>query len=112
MTTHRGLFGTAAAGFVFSHAALARAEPVASLDPSVSPAAPAATTTTAAPPGDKATPSLNAPPEAGLSRIQQVAKKGFTFFPSIQDPGRFRIAVGAYYDAIDPAVVYGFNVRV
>ena len=112
MTAHRGLIGAAAAGLVFSHAALASAEPVASLDPSVSLAAPAATTTTAPPAGDKTTPSLNALPDAGLSRIQQVAKKGFTFFPSIQDPGRFRFTLGAYYDAIDPSVVYGFNVRV
>jgi len=112
MKAKRGLIGTAAAGLVLSHAALASAEPVASLDPTVS-IAPTATTTTAAPPAtDKAMPSLNAPPDAGLSRIQQVAKKGFTFFPSIQDPGRFRLAVGAYYDAIDPSVVYGFNVRV
>src|SRR6185295_19514012 len=40
------------------------------------------------------------------------AKKGFTFFPSVQDPGAFRFTLGAYYDAIDPSVVYGFNVRV
>ncbi|HEX5099593.1 MAG TPA: hypothetical protein VFV94_08845 [Polyangiaceae bacterium] len=110
MTAHRGLFGTAAAGLVFSHAALASAETVASVDPSVS-LAPTTTTPAPAPAADKAA-ALNAPPDAGLSRIQEVAKKGFTFFPSIQDPGRFRIAVGAYYDAIDPAVVYGMNVRV
>lgn len=113
MRAHRGLVGAAAAGLVFSRAAIAGAEPVASLDPSVSLTQPAAPAAPAAPAsGDKATPSLNLPPDVGLSRIQQVAKKGFTFFPSVQDAGKFRLAVGAYYDAIDPSVVYGFNVRV
>jgi len=113
MRAHRGLIGAAAAGVVFARAATAGAEPVASLDPSVSLAPAAAPAATAAPAsGDQAAPSLNPPPDVGLSRIQQVARKGFTFFPSVQDAGKFRLAVGAYYDAIDPSVVYGFNVRV
>jgi hypothetical protein len=83
----------------------------ASLDSSASFAAPVAT---AAPASNAPAPAdaINPSPEAGLSKIQQVAKKGFTFFPSVQDPGAFRFTLGAYYDAIDPSVVYGFNVRV
>jgi hypothetical protein len=111
MTAYRGLIGIAGGALVLSRAAAAGAEPVASIDPSVS-LAPPATKASPTPATDQATPSLNSLPDAGLSRIQQVAKKGFTFFPSIQDAGSFRLAVGAHYDAIDPAVVYGFNVRV
>ena len=70
-------------------------------------------------PASIATPGPQAPPDpdtqalnAGLTRVEQVAKKGFIFYPSVQAPQAFRFAVGAFYDAIDPAVMYGFNVRV
>jgi hypothetical protein len=70
-------------------------------------AAPASPATSAA-----SSPLADAPAFEGLSRVEQVEKKGFTFYPSVQKPGAFRFALGAFYDAIDPAVMYGFNVRV
>jgi hypothetical protein len=85
------------------------AEPSAAYDPAVPLSPPSSPATEGAQPP----PVPDAPgPNAGLTRVQQVAKKGFIFQPSIQDPGAFRAAVGAFYDAIDPAVMYGFNVRV
>jgi hypothetical protein len=104
----------ALAGVALAYAVPAEAAPSASLDPSVSLAQPAAANPAPASPptpGDQAGPAINPGPDQGL-KIQQVAKKGFTFFPSVQDPGAFRFTLGAYYDAIDPSVVYGFNVRV
>ena len=47
------------------------------------------------------------------SRVDKQANgKGFIFYPSTTDLGAFRFAIGAFYDAIDPAVMYGFNMRV
>jgi len=112
MIPFRGACAAVAAGVLLARAVPAQAEPSASLDPSTSLAVPVATTATRSPATDQAVSPINPGPDQGLSKIQKVAKKGFTFFPSIQDPGKFRLAVGAYYDAIDPAVVYGFNVRV
>jgi len=115
MTPRRASVAPLLAGVVLAHTVAAEAAPSASLDPSVSlsPAAPAtpAPASAATAPDQPGSP-LNAGPDQGLSKIQQVAKKGFTFFPSVQDPGAFRFTLGAYYDAIDPSVVYGFNVRV
>lgn len=42
---------------------------------------------------------------------KQATGKGFIFHPSVTDLYAFRFAVGAFYDAIDPAVMYGFNMR-
>jgi len=112
MTPSRGALAPLLAGALLARAVPAQAaEASASLDPSTSYAEPVAT---AAPASNAPTPldAINPGPEAGLSKIQQVAKKGFTFFPSVQNSGAFRFTLGAYYDAIDPAVVYGFNVRV
>jgi len=54
---------------------------------------------------------LSAPP--AVSRVEhQATHRGFTFYPSMPELHAFRFAVGAFYDAIDPAVMYGFNVRV
>ena len=41
----------------------------------------------------------------------QAQGQGFAFYPSTTQPGAFRLALGAYYDAIDPAVMYGMNFR-
>jgi hypothetical protein len=47
------------------------------------------------------------------SRVNKQANgKGFVFYPSTTELGAFRFAIGAHYDAIDPAVMYGFNLRV
>jgi len=110
MTPHRGALAPLLAAALMARVVPAHAAE-ASLDPSGSFAQPVAT---AAPAPSPPTPvdAINPGPDAGLSKIQQVAKKGFTFFPSVQNPGAFRFTLGAYYDAIDPAVVYGFNVRV
>jgi hypothetical protein len=43
---------------------------------------------------------------------RQASRRGFIFHPSKPEPGGFRFALGALYDAIDPDVMYGFNVRV
>jgi hypothetical protein len=43
---------------------------------------------------------------------KQATGKGFIFHPSTTDLYAFRFAIGAFYDAIDPAVMYGFNLRV
>src|SRR5688572_4233239 len=37
--------------------------------------------------------------------------KGFLFYPSAPPAGAFRFALGGSYDAIDPDVMYGANVR-
>jgi hypothetical protein len=39
------------------------------------------------------------------------AGKGFIFRPSPQPLGKFRFALGGLYDAVDPAVMYGMNLR-
>lgn len=41
----------------------------------------------------------------------QAAERGFAFYPSTPRLHGFRFALGGYYDAIDPQVMYGFNVR-
>jgi hypothetical protein len=52
------------------------------------------------------------PPEAA-HRVASIATgKGFLFFPSTPPFKSFRIGVGLSYDALDPQVVYGYNVRV
>ena len=43
---------------------------------------------------------------------RQATGRGFSFYPSRPRLGGFRFAIGAFYDAIDPSVMYGFNVRV
>jgi len=42
----------------------------------------------------------------------QAAERGLAFFPSTPRLHGFRFALGGYYDAIDPQVMYGFNLRV
>ena len=98
----------AASVLVATHAHAADTAPSAGYDAPVPIATPA-----------PAAPVANNPPEPdaqssdwGLTRVEQVQKKGFVFYPSVQAPRAFRFAVGAFYDAIDPAVMYGFNVRV
>jgi hypothetical protein len=96
------------AGTLIAPAVRAEGQPSAAYDPTVSVTAPASGGTPAAPSADADMQSLN----AGLSRVEQVEKKGFAFYPSVQNAGAFRFALGAFYDAIDPAVMYGFNVRI
>lgn len=38
--------------------------------------------------------------------------KGFIYHPSRQPLGKFRFGLGAQYDAVDPAVMYGMNLRI
>jgi hypothetical protein len=50
---------------------------------------------------------------AAATRVERRAtRNGFTFYPSAPELHGFRFALGAFYDAIDPDVMYGFNVRV
>jgi hypothetical protein len=42
---------------------------------------------------------------------QESLGRGFLFYPSRPRAQAFRIGIGAFYDAIDPAVMYGFTVR-
>jgi len=39
------------------------------------------------------------------------AGKGFLYYPSAPPMGKFRFGLGGQYDAVDPAVMYGMNVR-
>jgi len=41
----------------------------------------------------------------------QAQGRGFAFYPSTPPLHAFRFAIGGYYDAIDPAVMYGMNFR-
>lgn len=43
---------------------------------------------------------------------RQATGRGFIFYPSKPELNGFRFAMGAFYDAVDPQVMYGFNVRV
>jgi len=64
-------------------------------------------------------PSANAAetakPGAEASRVQSVEEvanqRGFLYYPSAPPAGRMRFSLGATYDAIDPAVMYGMSVR-
>ena len=86
-----------AAAIACSIASHAEAEPAASIDYSA---------TLTPPQADSATTS------ADLTRVRkQATGKGFIFFPSTTELSSFRFALGAFYDAIDPAVMYGFNFR-
>lgn len=53
------------------------------------------------------------PPEQhGALSVEKVANwRGFLFYPSTPTAGTFRFALGASYDAVDPAVVYGMTFR-
>jgi len=42
---------------------------------------------------------------------QQERERGFLFFPSRRSLHAFRFGLGAFYDAIDPQVMYGYVVR-
>src|SRR3954464_11544992 len=53
-----------------------------------------------------------APEPHGRLTVQKVANwRGFLFYPSTPAAGTFRFALGATYDAIDPAVMYGMTFR-
>jgi hypothetical protein len=47
--------------------------------------------------------------DSAVARI--ASNKGFIFFPSTPKRGAFRLGLGAFYDAIDPAVMYGLEFR-
>lgn len=77
----------------------AHADPAASIDYSATAVAPQ--------PADAAgTPSELSPVR------KQATGKGFVFYPSTTELSAFRFAIGAFYDFIDPAVMYGFDLRV
>jgi hypothetical protein len=63
----------------------------------------------------KPSPTVDQPstaPDTQSPVDKQANGKGFIFYPSTTDLSAFRFAIGAHYDAIDPAVMYGFNLRV
>jgi hypothetical protein len=73
-------------------------QPAPAMPPSAEPPAPS---------GDAA-----APVQYGALTVEKVASShGFLFYPSTPPAGAFRFAVGASYDAVDPAVVYGMTFR-
>jgi hypothetical protein len=44
--------------------------------------------------------------------VQTVAEtRGFTFYPSEAESGAFRLALGGMFDAVDPQVMYGYQLR-
>jgi len=52
------------------------------------------------------------PAASGVKSVEVVAQqKGFLYYPSAPPAGRMRFSLGATYDAIDPAVMYGMSVR-
>jgi len=97
MRGSHGIVSASLAALASAAALGAHAEPAASIDYS----------TTAAPP----VADTPASPEGTTPVRKQANGKGFVFFPSTTELGAFRFAIGAFYDAIDPAVMYGFNVR-
>jgi hypothetical protein len=69
--------------------------------------APAPSAEPPAPSGD-----VLAPEPQGRLTVERVAKsRGFLFYPSTPNAPAFRFALGATYDAIDPAVLYGVSFR-
>ncbi|HSU39361.1 MAG TPA: hypothetical protein VLJ38_07330 [Polyangiaceae bacterium] len=69
--------------------------------------APAASAEPLGPQGD-----VLAPEQHGTLTVERVAQwRGFLFYPSMPTAGTFRFALGASYDAVDPAVVYGMTFR-
>jgi hypothetical protein len=62
------------------------------------------------PPCGQDTPQEAATEESAVRR--QANGRGFVFHPSLPRSGGFRFAVGAFYDAVDPAVMYGVVLRV
>jgi len=48
----------------------------------------------------------------GVKSVEEVANtRGFLFYPSAPPAGKMRFSLGATYDAIDPAVMYGMSIR-
>jgi hypothetical protein len=70
-------------------------------------AAPAPQTASTAPASDAPV----GPPRERYSVDTVASWRGFLFYPSTPKPGTFRFALGANYDAIDPAVMYGMSLR-
>jgi hypothetical protein len=55
-------------------------------------------------------PAAKAP--SGVQSVEQVAsQRGFLYYPSAPPAGKMRFSLGATYDAIDPAVMYGMSIR-
>jgi hypothetical protein len=61
-------------------------------------------------------PPQDAPAERapdGNRTVEDVSgRRGMLFYPSAPEAGTFRFSFGALYDAIDPQVMYGMNLRV
>lgn len=67
----------------------------------------AAETSQAAPPAP--TPASTA---SGVKSVAETGNnRGFLFYPSAPPAGKMRFSLGATYDFIDPAVMYGMNIR-
>jgi hypothetical protein len=62
------------------------------------------------PPCAQDKPQETATEESSVRR--EATGRGFVFHPSMPPSGAFRFAVGAFYDAVDPAVMYGLELRV
>jgi len=53
-----------------------------------------------------------APAPSGAKSVEEVAtQRGFLYYPAAPPAGKMRFSLGATYDAIDPAVMYGMSVR-
>ncbi|HVZ37452.1 MAG TPA: hypothetical protein VG963_33760 [Polyangiaceae bacterium] len=44
--------------------------------------------------------------------LERAGEQGFVFHPSAPERAAFRFAIGGSYDAIDPQVMFGYNLRV
>jgi hypothetical protein len=107
----RVALGTLVASFAGGLAHVAAAEPANSPAPTaVAPPAPAEP----APVAESTAPALagatNVPKDSPVAR--QANGRGFLFQPSTTPLGAFRFGLGAFFDAVDPAVMYGYNVRI
>jgi hypothetical protein len=88
--------------------------PDATAPPATAATAPPATATAAPPATAAAAPSPDAPegpPHEAYSVDKVAGWRGFIFYPSTPPRGTVRFAMGANYDAIDPQVMYGTNIR-
>lgn len=56
--------------------------------------------------------SAESAPASGVRSVEKIAaERGFLYYPGAPPAGAMRFSLGATYDAIDPAVMYGMSIR-
>jgi hypothetical protein len=92
----RFVLGALAAGCTGSLAHSAHAGPSASLD---------------LPDAEASVPKETPAPADETPVMRQMSGRGFVFHPSRPSLHAFRLGLGAFYDAVDPQVMYGYVIR-